>query len=114
MAKPSAVREHAAHALDVLLGNLLGCTELTLSLRTLLGQDMSKMRLTTLEPTVRFGTEPLRGPAIGLHLWHVFLLDLYSPNRFCQKPVRRPRSFGQTDAPGALCDEAYLPSFARS
>ena len=58
----------AAHALNVRLGNLLGQTQLALTLRLLLGEDVIEMGLGSLESALTRSPEALGGAPVGFHL----------------------------------------------
>jgi hypothetical protein len=69
----STVREHAAHALDVAVSNLLGCSQLTLTLRLLLCQDVIEMGLGSLEAALTRPAEALGSAPVGFHFRHCCL-----------------------------------------
>jgi hypothetical protein len=67
------VREHAAHALDVAVGYLLGCAQLALTLRLLFRQDMIEMGLGSFEAALTRPAETLGSAPVGFHFRHCLL-----------------------------------------
>jgi hypothetical protein len=70
-----SARRHTLDGSHVSFGNQLGTTELTLTLGTLLGQDMTGEGLLVLEASGGF-LEPLGGSAFGFHFGHFLKLRI--------------------------------------
>jgi len=64
------IREHATHALDVTFRNLLGRTQLALTLRLFLGKNVIEMGLSAFKATFARLTEALGRAPVGFHLRH--------------------------------------------
>src|SRR5215204_442086 len=65
---------------EILLGDHGGAAQLALTLRRLLGKDVSPLRLAALEPVRRLAKTFCRGP-VGLQLGHRTTPDLDGPSR---------------------------------
>src|SRR5690606_40739634 len=70
-----SARRHTLDRRHVRLGNQLGAAQLTLTLRALLGQDMTGEGLLVLEASGGF-LEPLGSSALGFHLRHFLKLRI--------------------------------------
>jgi hypothetical protein len=65
------VREQATHLLYIVLINLQAATQLALTFRTFLSENMTHMGLSALKTALTCPAETLSGAPVGLHLGHV-------------------------------------------
>jgi hypothetical protein len=75
-----SARGHTLDRCNIRLGDELGATQLTLTLRALLGQDVTGEGLLVLEASGGF-LEPLGGSAFGFHLRHFLKLRILFLNK---------------------------------
>src|SRR5215813_14360439 len=66
----AAVRQHSHDAFKIVFGNERVDVELTFTLRRLLGQDVSRVRMTALDLAPGGRAKTLRGAFMCFEFWH--------------------------------------------
>src|SRR5262249_28964891 len=66
----AAVRQHRHHAFEIIFGNERVNIELTFTFRRLLGQDVTRVRMTAFDLACGGRAKALRGAFMGFEFWH--------------------------------------------
>src|SRR5262245_4442706 len=89
----AAVGQHRHHAFEVIFGNERVNIELTLTFRRLLGQNMTRVRMTAFDLSRGGRAKTLRGAFMGFEFWHNSSIKLVGSGRRRPLPTAHYFSF---------------------